>query len=93
MPMEAGQQFLTPAESHAVDGALLSQSEKFLTRLTISSFRLLQTIAAEEQLAIADLTRKLSLLGLKRMPKGNGSRGQKNLCWIGRVQICFVKIS
>ena len=54
--MQPGQQFLTPEESHAVDGALLSQSEKFLTRLTISSFRLLQMIAAEEQMAIADLT-------------------------------------
>lgn len=54
--MQPGQQFLTPEESHAVEGALLSQSEKFLTRLTISSFRLLQIIADEEQIAIADLT-------------------------------------
>lgn len=54
--METGQQFLTPEESYAVDGALLSQSEKFLTRLTISSFRLLEIIAEEEQLPIAELT-------------------------------------
>lgn len=54
--MQPGHQFLTPEESHAVDGALLSQSEKFLTRLTISSFRLLHIIAAEENMAIADLT-------------------------------------
>ena len=54
--MQPGQQFLSAEESYAVDGALLSQSEKFLTRLTISSFRLLQIIAKEEQMAIADLT-------------------------------------
>lgn len=54
--MQPDQQFLTPEESYAIDGALLSQSEKFLTRLTISSLRLLQIIAEEEQLAIADLT-------------------------------------
>jgi hypothetical protein len=54
--METSQQFLSPAESHAVDGALLSQSEKFLTRLTISSLRLLQIIATEEKTAIADLS-------------------------------------
>ena len=54
--MQTGQQFLSAEESYAVDGALLSQSEKFLARLTISSLRLLQIIAEEEQLAIADLT-------------------------------------
>lgn len=49
-------QFLTEAESLKVDGALLSGPEKFLTRLTISSLRVLAIIAAEEQVAIADLT-------------------------------------
>lgn len=75
MPMEAGQQFLTPAESHAVDGALLSQSEKFLTRLTISSFRLLQTIAEEEQLAIADLTPEVIIAWFEKDAKRKREQG------------------
>lgn len=54
--MESQHQFLSPDESFAVDGALLSQSEKFLVRLTISSQRLLQIIATEEKTAIADLS-------------------------------------
>ena len=38
-PQSTSSQFLTPDESADVDRALLSQSEKFLTRLTISSLR------------------------------------------------------
>ncbi len=57
--MEAGPQpsaqFLTPEESADVDKALLSSSEKFLTRLTISSLRLLKQIAADTVL-VEDLT-------------------------------------
>lgn len=55
-PQQPGTQFLSPAESAAVDAALLSTPEKFLTRLTISSLRLLVKIAADHQVAIADLT-------------------------------------
>ncbi|AIE74266.1 hypothetical protein D082_17380 [Synechocystis sp. PCC 6714] len=73
--MEAGQQFLTPAESHAVDGAMLSQSEKFLTRLTISSFRLLQTIAAEEQQAIANLTPEMIIAWFEKDAKRKREQG------------------
>jgi hypothetical protein len=36
------EQFLTPEESADVDKALLTSPEKFLTRLTISSLRLLK---------------------------------------------------
>jgi hypothetical protein len=49
-------QFLTPEESAKVDSALLSSPEKFLTRLTISSLRLLKHIAQENGVAIEDLT-------------------------------------
>jgi hypothetical protein len=49
-------QFLTPEESVQVDAALLSTPEKFLTRLTISSLRLLKHIAQEYGVAIEDLT-------------------------------------
>ena len=49
-------QFLTLEESAKVDAALLSSPEKFLTRLTISSQRLLQQIAQEYSVKIEDLT-------------------------------------
>lgn len=51
-------QYLSPEESADVEAALLSSSEKFLTRLTISSQRLLQVIAQEEHTAIEELTHK-----------------------------------
>jgi hypothetical protein len=54
--VQSPMQFLTPEESVDVDKALLSSSEKFLTRLTISSFRLLQIIAKDLDIAIEDLT-------------------------------------
>lgn len=50
--------YLSPEESADVEAALLSSSEKFLTRLTISSQRLLQVIAKDNQVAIAELTHK-----------------------------------
>lgn len=49
-------EFLTPEEMVQVEGALLSSPEKFLTRLTLSSLKLLRYIAEEEGVAIADLT-------------------------------------
>lgn len=49
-------QFLTPEESGQVDAALLSSVEKFLTRITISSLRVLIHIAKENQVAVEDLT-------------------------------------
>lgn len=54
--MNQEQSFLTPEESAEVDAALLSSSEKFLTRLTISSLRLLKVIATDLDVACADLT-------------------------------------
>jgi hypothetical protein len=48
-------QFLTLEESAKVDAALLSSSEKFLTRLTISSLKLLKHIAQEYGVPIEDL--------------------------------------
>ena len=49
-------QFLTPEESADVDKALLTAPEKFLTRLTISSLRLLTIIAQDYKIAVEDLT-------------------------------------
>jgi hypothetical protein len=49
-------QFLTPEESNSVDAALLSSHEKFLTRLTISSARVLQQIVKDTQVPLEELT-------------------------------------
>ncbi|HEY9833531.1 MAG TPA: hypothetical protein V6D26_23470 [Stenomitos sp.] len=49
-------QFLSPEESADVDKALLSSPEKFLTRLTISSLRLLKQIAQDTGVTIEELT-------------------------------------
>ncbi|MCT7966937.1 hypothetical protein NG799_11385 [Laspinema sp. D1] len=53
---EPSAQFLTPEESYAVDGALLASHEKFLTRLTISSLKLLRHIATDSGVAMESLT-------------------------------------
>jgi hypothetical protein len=56
MSEQPGVQFLTEAESADVDKALLTSPEKFLTRLTISSLRLLKIIAREHEIPIEELT-------------------------------------
>ncbi|MCS7030975.1 MAG: hypothetical protein NZL92_05545 [Gloeomargarita sp. SKYG116] len=48
--------FLTREEAAQVDAALLSSHEKFLTRLTISSLRLLIHIARCYQVPVEQLT-------------------------------------
>lgn len=55
-PQQPSTQFLTFEESAKVDSALLATHEKFLTRLTISSLKLLKHIAEEYQVKIEDLT-------------------------------------
>ncbi len=50
------EKYLTHAEAVEVDKALLSTHEKFLTRITISSLRMLQQIAAHEQVKVEELT-------------------------------------
>jgi hypothetical protein len=55
-PLQSPMQFLTSEESADVDKALLSSSEKFLTRLTISSFRLVAIISYDLQVPLQDLT-------------------------------------
>ncbi|MDY6784160.1 MAG: hypothetical protein SW833_16705 [Cyanobacteriota bacterium] len=56
MSQQPGIQFLTEAESADVDKALLSSPERFLTRLTISSLRLLKIIAKEYKIPVEELT-------------------------------------
>ena len=55
-PQQPTTQFLTLEESAKVDAALLSSSEKFLTRITISSLKVLKHIAQEYGVAMEDLT-------------------------------------
>lgn len=50
------QQYLSQEESMAIEMALLTSQEKFLTRLTISSLRLLKIIAEDLQVEISNLT-------------------------------------
>ena len=49
-------QYLSPEESAQVDAALLTTPEKFLTRLTISSCRLLKKIAIDTGVSMEELT-------------------------------------
>ncbi len=49
-------QFLTPEESAAVDAALLTSPEKFLTRLTLSTAKLLAYIAKDLNTTVEALT-------------------------------------
>ncbi|TBR60488.1 hypothetical protein B4U84_06410 [Westiellopsis prolifica IICB1] len=56
LPQPPSEQFLSLEESAKVDAALLSSPEKFLTRLTISSLKLLKHIAQEYNVSIEDLT-------------------------------------
>lgn len=51
-------QFLTKEESANINAALLSSEEKFITRLTISSWRLLQIIAQQLEVPLSELTHK-----------------------------------
>jgi hypothetical protein len=48
--------YLSHTEALDVEVAKLSTHEKFLTRITISSLRLLQQIAEEENVKIEELT-------------------------------------
>lgn len=50
------EKYLSRSEALDVEVAKLSTHEKFLTRITISSLRLLQQIAEEEQVKIEELT-------------------------------------
>lgn len=49
-------QFLTPEDSAAVDRALMTTPEKFLTRLTLSTAKLLKYIARDLETSVEALT-------------------------------------
>ena len=75
MPI-APDQYLSPEESADIDAALLDSSEKFLTRLTISSQRLLQAIAREYQVEIADLSHTQIIQWFENDSKVKRERGK-----------------
>jgi len=74
-PNQSSTQFLNLEESAQVDAALLSSPEKFLTRLTISSLRILQHIAQEYKIPIEDLTTKQIIAWFEKDAKIRREKG------------------
>ncbi|MEL6502741.1 MAG: hypothetical protein AAFQ23_15345 [Cyanobacteria bacterium J06623_1] len=76
-------QYLSPEESADIDAALLSSSEKFLTRLTISSQRLLKAIAQDYEIDVADLTHTQIIQWFENDSKAKREQGDDagNLKW------------
>lgn len=70
------QQFLTPEESLEVEKALLTSSEKFLTRLTISSLRLLQVIAEDLNISVNELTSHQIIIWMEKDSKTRKEQGK-----------------
>ena len=73
--MIENRQFLTPEESADVDAALLTSPEKFLTRLTISSLRLLKIIAEDMGVTLEELTHKQVIQWLEKDSKLRQEQG------------------
>ena len=70
------EKYLTQSEALDVETALLSTHEKFLARITISSLRLLQQIAKEEQVKVEDLTPKQITQWFERDAQLKRSQGE-----------------
>lgn len=70
------QQFLSPEESLEVEKALLTSSEKFLTRLTISSLRLLQVIAQDLGTSVDELTSNQIIRWMEKDSKTRKEEGK-----------------
>ena len=68
--------YLSPEESADVEAALLTSPEKFLTRLTISSQRLLQKIAQEYQVSIEELSHHQIIQWFENDSKVKRERGE-----------------
>ena len=73
--MMNNEQFLTPEESADVDKALLTSPEKFLTRLTISSLRVLKIIAQDLGIPIDELTHQQVIDWLEKDSKIRREQG------------------
>ena len=69
-------QFLTREESADVDKALLASPEKFLTRLTISSLRLLKIISKDLDIPIEKLTHQQLIAWFEKDSKIRREQGR-----------------
>jgi hypothetical protein len=72
----SNEKYLTQSEALAVETAKLSTHEKFLTRITISSLRLLQQIALEEAVKIDDITPQQIIEWFERDAQLKQSQGE-----------------
>jgi len=70
-------EFLTPEESADVDTAELDNQEKFLTRLTISSLKLLKIIAEDGGISIEELTSKQIIAWFEKDGKIRREQGKE----------------
>ncbi|AFZ52373.1 hypothetical protein VKI21_09480 [Cyanobacterium aponinum UTEX 3222] len=69
------QQFLTQEESLAVEASLLTSEEKFLTRLTISSLRVLQLIAQDLDVSVDSLSSEQIIAWMEKDSKVRREQG------------------
>ncbi len=69
-------QFLSEEESADINAALLDSSEKFLTRLTISSWRLLGIIAQDTNTSMEELTPKQIIAWFEKDGKVRREQGK-----------------
>lgn len=69
------QQFLTQEESLAVEASLLTSEEKFLTRLTISSLRVLQLIAQDLGVSVDSLSSEQIIAWMEKDSKVRREQG------------------
>jgi hypothetical protein len=77
------EKFLNQNESLSIESALLTSEEKFLTRLTISSLRLLQLIAQDFNISSDNLTPEQIIHWMEEDSKIKREQGQDNgkLSW------------
>lgn len=69
-------QYLSLEESADIDSALLDSSEKFLTRLTVSSLRLLKQIATDLDISIEELNHKQIIEWMEEDSKTRREQGK-----------------
>ena len=69
-------EFLTPEESADVDKSLLDSQEKFLTRLTISSLKVLKLIAQDVGVPLEELTHQQVIQWFEKDGKIRRDQGQ-----------------
>ncbi|MEL7503669.1 MAG: hypothetical protein AAFN18_14495 [Cyanobacteria bacterium J06554_6] len=75
--LEDSLQFLTPEESAEVDKALMTTPEKFLTRLTLSTAKLLSYIARDFETSVESLTNQQIIAWFETDSKRKQQQGIK----------------